>query len=269
MQRNNDFPSYSAKSPAFVVFMIDQTASMMNVSLGGGDRAEIAAINVQNAIIEILNRCISGINIKPRAYISVIGYGGQVGETAEIIREGWANDWAEDIVKAKTNKECIFPIIANGAASMNEGFRLAEDLCNNWTFGRKDTEGMGSVIIINLTKGTTIDIEDTHKYAFKIMSQNALLYNIVIPAEGELKEDILFPDYNPFDKDTSRNWIFDISSLLPKDIVETAKCQTGLVISSKSRGLIVSPSYYSAARICDLSLIIKGKPAFMDDQIIR
>ena len=132
MQRNNDFPSYSAKSPAFVVFMIDQTASMMNVSLGGGDRAEIAAINVQNAIIEILNRCISGINIKPRAYISVIGYGGQVGETAEIIREGWVNDWAEDIVKAKTNKECIFPIIANGAASMNEGFRLAEELCNNW-----------------------------------------------------------------------------------------------------------------------------------------
>ena len=266
MKINTSFPSYSVKSPAFVIFMIDQSASMMNVSLGGGDRAEIAAQNIQNAIIDILNKCISGVDIKPRAYISVIGYGGQF-DTAEIIREGWVNEWAEDIEKATKNKECIIPIIADGMASMNEGFGLANDLCNNWILARKDADDMGPIIVINLTKGTTIDMEDTYKYTKEIMSQKAILYNVIIPAEIDEGEDVFFPNFNPFEKDSSRNWIFDVSSVLPGTIVEMAKIRGFTNLSNESRGLIISSSCSSAVSICGISLIA-GKSAF-DNSIIR
>lgn len=257
MIRNNAHIYLGTKTPAFIVFMVDQTSSMMNYSLGGGNRAEIAAMNVQNAILEIVTRFISGCEVRNAVFITVIGYGGY---STEIIRGDWVKDWAKDILLAKTNGTCIIPVIAEGIANMDDGFCLVLDLIKDWISSRKDASnednhcGLGPVIVVNITKGTTVNEQATYETAREIIAlPNTLLFNVVIPHESYNNIDIYFPNLQQTIADTCEpnqpEWLFDISSKLPIHAVACAKSIGFEDVTENSRGIIFSTAVNSVQNI--------------------
>lgn len=236
--------SWGARNPAFIVFLIDQSASMTNTSLGGGPRAEIAAHSIQNAIIDIVNKCTSGKEVKKRAFITVIGYGSCMGD-AHIIRLGWTDEWAQDVVNAKANGSCIIPIRAEAIPNMEDGFFLAKECCEEWISSRYDSDHqhLGPLIIINLTKGSTINEEEAIKLAKGLVSlQNTHLCNIIIPSDVESYKEVFFPSINPLGDDLGRGWLFEISSKLPSDSLDAARLQGHERIDNNSRCFAISSS---------------------------
>ena len=253
----NYYTGWGRVFPAYVVFLLDQSASMMNVSLGGGNRAEIVARNIQEAILEIVRMCVHGEEIRDRAFISVIGYG-QSNNSAHIIRQGWVSDWADDILIARKNNSCIIPVVAEGCANMNDGFHLAYDMIKEWISFREDeykinnNYGLGPIIVINITKGTTVNEQDTYDAAQEIMAlPNTTLFNIVIPHESFESIDIVYPNSKQIIADICEpnrpEWLFDISSKLPERCVSLAKVLGLDNITEESRGVIVSCEEGSAA----------------------
>lgn len=243
--------------PAFAVFLLDQSASMMNISLGGDNRAEIAARNIQEAILEIVRKCIHGEEIRDCSFITVIGYG-QHKSPVTIIRQGWVSDWADDILIARKNNTCIIPAVAEGFANMNDGFHVAYDMIEEWISFREDefrinkNNGLGPIIVVNITKGTTINEQDTYDAAQKLMVlPNTYLFNIVIPHESYKSIDLAFPDSKQIISDICEPnrlvWLFEISSKLPKRCVSLAKALGFDNTTEESRGVIVSCKERSAA----------------------
>lgn len=260
MLQNNTIIFPRSKTPAFIVFMIDQTSSMMNYSLGGGNRAEIAAMNVQNAILELITGCINGYEVRNAAFITVMGYGGY---STGIIREGWVEDWVEDTLLAKTNSTCVIPVIAEGIANMDEGFCFVLDLIKEWTSFREDGVNkenypeLGTVVVVNITKGTTINQEATYEAARELMAlQNTLLFNIVIPHDSYKNIEIYFPNSQQTIADTCEpnqpEWLFDISSRLPIQVVGSLKSKGFEDVTEDSRGIILSISENIASEIIRL-----------------
>lgn len=256
------FSRWSKINPAFIVFLIDQSASMMNVSLGGGNRADIAARNIQNAIAEIVCMCIHGEEIMDRAFISVIGYG-QEHYSATMIRQGWVSEWADDVITAKKNNTCIIPAIAEWDANMNDGFWFTIDIIKEWLSIREklniedDKIGVALIIVVNLTKGTTMNEQDTCDASQELMSmQNTYLFNIIIPHEVYNNVEIVFPSLKQTVADIREpsypEWLFDISSKLPKDSVYLAKSSGLEDITEDSRGIIVSYKDYCAMNVIRL-----------------
>lgn len=250
MLQNNPIILPGSKTPAFIAFMIDQSSSMMNYSLGGGNRAEIAAMNVQNAILGIITRCINGCEVRNAAFITVMGYGGY---STRIIRDGWVEDWVEDTLLAKTNSTCVIPVIAEGIANMDEGFFCVLDLIKEWTSIREEGSNkenyseLGSVVVVNITKGTTVNQEATYEAARELMAlQNTLLFNIVIPHDSYKNIEIYFPNTQQTIADTcdpnQPEWLFDISSKLPIQVVGSLKSKGFEDVTEDSRGIILSMS---------------------------
>ncbi len=247
--------------PAFVVFLLDQSASMMNISLDGGNRSEIASRNIQWAILEIVRMCAPNEEIKDRAFISVIGYG-QLDNSAHVIRQGWVSDWAEDILIARKNNTCIIPEVAEGFANVNVGFHLAYDMIEEWIslrkedFMRNNLCGLGPILIINITDGVVDDKTKTNEIATKIkVLQNTWLFNILIPKY--VVTDIILPNnkycLNGTGIDSECRFYYDISSTLTinKENCWRFECRgcEGVSIGSNIRGLIVSSNDKSASII--------------------
>lgn len=244
------FSRWSKINPAFIVFLIDQSASMQNVSLGGGNRAEIAARNIQNAIADIICMCIHGEEIIDRAFITVIGYG-QENHSATMIRQGWVSEWADDVITAKQYNTCIIPAVAEWGANMNDGFRFTIDIIKEWLSireelnGEDDRIGVAPIIVVNITKGTTMNEQETCEAAQELMSmKNTYLFNIIIPHEVCNTIEIVFPSLKQTVADIREpncpEWLYDISSKLPKDSVYLAKSIGIEDITEDSRGIIVS-----------------------------
>ena len=250
---------YSGRlTPAFVVFMIDQSASMINFSLGDGNKAEIAAWNVQNAILEIVRGNILGEIIRDNAFITVIGYG-QKYTPATIIRQGWVSEWADDVLRSKYDGTCIIPAIADFSPCMEEGFSLAKDLCEEWIKVRKkvfefnEICGLGPIVIINITKGTVCNENLAYRNAKELTSlQNTRLYNIMIPNIDNY-EEVIFPCYNPLLDREEMKWLFEVTSKLPEGATSLAQVIGENNIFEESRGFAISISLDCASVLCRYS----------------
>ena len=206
---------WSLRTPAHIVFMIDQSGYMF------GSKAEIASKNVQNAIVDIILHCVNGEVVKRRAYISVFGYGQKYTPVA-LIRNGWVDEWADDVFAAKQNGEYIIPPTSEWSSPVDKCFSMVYGHINEWIKFQHEEQkdycfGLGPILVINITDGVVEDKTKTSEIATKIMeSQNTWLFNILIPEE--VGTDIILPNnkhcLNGIVIDHEIGFYYDISSTL-------------------------------------------------------
>ena len=115
-----------------MVFLIDQSTSMNVKDANGKTRAEKVVEAVQSAVIDCVDGCISGTNVKNRFFLTIIGYGGEPTPSVTTIKEDWAKDLIPDLQAIRTNGGTFIPAEALGWTPMAEAFDLAKECLENW-----------------------------------------------------------------------------------------------------------------------------------------
>lgn len=218
--------NWGTRSPGHLIFLIDQSSSMNLCNTEGRSRAEVVAMAIQSAIIDCVNGCISGTQIKNRLFITIIGYGGSDAPNAKIIKEDWVGNYVAELQDVKKNGGLFIPIEANGYAPLSKAFDLATECLETWinVCQEKIEEGLYSdipaPIVINITDGEPFDGEpDAEARAemsaqklksLKVLSNNVTLFNVYISDEGD---EVLFPKCNEIPRDCHvSKFYFGISS---------------------------------------------------------
>lgn len=218
--------NWGTRSPGHLMFLIDQSSSMNLCNTEGRSRAEVVAMAIQSAIIDCVNGCISGTQIKNRLFITIIGYGGSDAPNAKIIKEDWVGNYVAQLQDVKNNGGLFIPIEANGSAPLSKAFDLATECLETWinVCQEKIEEGIYSdipaPIVINITDGEPFDGEpDAGARAemsaqklksLKVLSNNVTLFNVYISDEGD---EVLFPKCNEIPRDCHvSKFYFRISS---------------------------------------------------------
>lgn len=218
--------NWGTKSPGHLMFLIDQSSSMNLCNTEGRSRAEIVAMAIQSAIIDCVNGCISGTQIKNRLFITIIGYGGSDAPNAKIIKEDWVGNFVAELQDVKNNGGLFIPIEANGSAPLSKAFDLATECLETWinVCQEKIAEGIYSdipaPIVINITDsepfdgepdaGARAEMSAQKLKSLKVLSNNVTLFNVYISDEGD---EVLFPKCNEIPRDCHvSKFYFRISS---------------------------------------------------------
>lgn len=218
--------NWGTRSPGHLIFLIDQSSSMNLCNTEGRSRAEVVAMAIQSAIIDCVNGCISGTQIKNRLFITIIGYGGSDAPNAKIIKEDWVGNYVAELQDVKNNGGLFIPIEANGYAPLSKAFDLATECLETWinVCQEKIEEGIYSdipaPIVINITDGEPFDGESDAEAraemsaqklkSLKVLSNNVTLFNVYISDEGD---EVLFPKCNEIPRDCHvSKFYFGISS---------------------------------------------------------
>lgn len=218
--------NWGTRTPGHLMFLIDQSSSMNLCNTEGRSRAEVVAMAIQSAIIDCVNGCISGTQIKNRLFITIIGYGGSDAPNAKIIKEDWVGNYVAELQDVKNHGGLFIPIEANGSAPLSKAFDLATECLETWinVCQEKIAEGIYSdipaPIVINITDSEPFDGEpDAEARAemsaqklksLKVLSNNVTLFNVYISDEGD---EVLFPKCNEIPRDCHvSKFYFRISS---------------------------------------------------------
>lgn len=199
--------NWGTRSPGHLIFLIDQSSSMNLCNTEGRSRAEVVAI--QSAIIDCVNGCISGTQIKNRLFITIIGYGGSDAPNAKIIKEDWVGNYVAELQDVKNNGGLFIPIEANGSAPLSKAFDLATECLETWinVCQEKIEEGIYSdipvPIVINITDSepdaeARAEMSAQKLKSLKVLSNNVTLFNVYISDEGA---EVLFPKCNEIPRD--------------------------------------------------------------------
>lgn len=227
---------WGQKTPGHLIFLIDQSTSMNIKDDSGRSRAEKVVDAVQNAIIDCVNGCISGANVKNRFFLTIIGYGGEPEPTVTTIKEDWAKDLIPVLQTVRANSTTLIPVLAEGWTPMAEAFSQAKECVESWLETcqeQLDNEkylGIPAPLIINITDGEpcdgSSDASDRAKEAAEELLQltgtdgNVLLFNLHISDEGV---EYVFPcDKSSLNGCKEGELLFDISSDMPDDMVDNA-----------------------------------------------
>lgn len=228
---------WGQKTPGHLVFLIDQSTSMNVKDVNGKSRAEKVVDAVQAAVVDCVNGCISGTNVKNRFFLTIIGYGGEPDPQVITIKEDWAKNLIPELQALKTNGGTLIPVDANGWTPMAEAFELAKECLEGWleTCQEKLDDGsyigIPAPIVINITDGEPCDGTSTAKERAENAANEILalsgtdgattLFNLHISDEGT---EIVFPsDKALLNGCPEGEFLYDISSDLPEDMVEMAK----------------------------------------------
>lgn len=248
---------WSKNAPGHIVFMIDQSSSMMKVEECCTTRAEKVAKIIQKAIIECLNSCICGTECKNRFFLTVIGYGGYGGGQVITLKEGWAKDIAIELQTLVTKDGTFIPVVGDGQTPMADAFELVKETLEAWLEFCKEKynngvfKGVPAPIIINITDGmpcdgTTNPEERTQFVVNKIMelsgtANNVQIYNFHI--SDRWYSELLFPSSkNNVENSIEGNFLYGISSVVDSDLSQYLARHSldDIVTGSKCMGCDVS-----------------------------
>lgn len=211
------------KNPACFVFLIDQSGSMES-TWGNDDsqtKAEIVALQVNNAINELINIC-QKTEPEPRPYFDILAMGyGANGNEAEILWEGalkgrtfvkpadlkqnpTGNQGEIEIIrktfKGQTTVKIPVPFwfsaVANSLTPMGSAFDKCTELLTEWTAQNPTSF---PPIVLNITDGEQTDCKDDellnkayHLKQTNTLYGNTLLFNVHISSHKE--DAVLFPE---------------------------------------------------------------------------
>lgn len=228
---------WGQKTPGHLVFLIDQSTSMKVKDANGKTRAEKVVEAVQSAVIDCVNGCISGTNVKNRFFLTIIGYGGEPTPSVTTIKEDWAKNLIPELQAIKTNGGTFIPAEALGWTPMAEAFDLAKECLENWLEACQEKVDDGSYlgipapVVINITDGEPCDGSSTAKDRAEAAAKdllslcgtdgNVTLFNLHISDEGI---EIVFPgDKNVLNGCPEGELLFDMSSDMSSDMADAAK----------------------------------------------
>ena len=85
----NNSKQWSSATPGYIIFLVDQSGSMGEDYTGGKNKAEFTALVINRTINDLIFTNSAGDKIKDRVFISIIGYGGQGGNSVDDIRSDY------------------------------------------------------------------------------------------------------------------------------------------------------------------------------------
>ena len=243
-------------TPGTIIFLLDQSLSMEEPFGESGTRMEIAANAINRTIAKIVSASKKGKEVSPRVFISAIGYGDGVkvllNDTVDeindnVLRVEMKERKTFDGIDTVVSKE-RFPVwiepVADGATPMLEAFQKAKEIAEE-----KCLEYPKSFppIIVNITDGypypdTDKQQEEIKKIAKEIKSLstndgNVLIVNAHI--SGQSINTVIFPSNNSgFANDKFANFLFEISSNIPKELLSKAQDKMTKEVSEESKCMV-------------------------------
>jgi hypothetical protein len=237
------------RTPAYLIFLLDQSGSMIEpIGGGGGKRKEEAVAENLNAWIEnMIVGCSTSTRVAPWVDVAVIGY--CTDENGEIIIEPVLGgplagrervsitELADNVAREEDRTQQIFddeteeileiPYTynvwvepkANFGAPMCSALLKAYELAEAWIAEHSDSY---PPIVINFSGGESTDAAP-HEYAKSLCSLstddgNVLLFNCCMSMEES--GEILFPSSAaelPLELEPNAQTLFDISSEFPEE----------------------------------------------------
>lgn len=239
----------SSSKPGLILIMIDQSGSMSD-KYAKSTKAEFAALAVNRVIGEIITACSSGNEIKDRCYAAVVGYGTGVNvlcldKVSELAKntnmttlKRKVSDGAGGLVEVDEVMRVFVSPKASGGTPMTEAFQQAYNGIEKFITNHPDSF---PPVVINITDGepnnSNFATAEAKKLAqLKTSDGNVIILNAHISDASAGKIEL--PSNNSgFSSDKFANFLFDISSVLPDPLTQSAE-SAGFSIQPNARGFI-------------------------------
>lgn len=265
---------WSSATPGLLIFLIDQSGSMLLPFKDSPDTRTVFATRVVNRVIDsIIQKNYDGDHAKDRCFIVAIGYSVGAKELCSGFLSDLDNtpkrietvkkkisDGADGLVEIDKNMPIwIDPIDKDGWTDMAAAFKMAKQIIEEWI---KDKPDSPAPVIINVSdgipyynqKGTPECIQETAEIAHEIMNihtpdGNVLIFNAEI-GEGNLQ--IILP--NSADEviagGVGAQFLYEISSVIP-DGYKGAAEKNGLELKDGSKGAIFAADAEHLIKLID------------------
>jgi len=256
---------FTVATPGYIVIMLDQSSSMDQPYTLGYTRAEYAAFSINNVIEALIMKCDSGR--KNKCAVAVYGYGNSQNQSVRLLKAGNIAEWAAEnpnprsyrqekkssdgipYMEENIVREWIKPY-ASGETPTKEAFDKIYRDTRDWI--DKNPNSFPPVVI-HITDGDPNEywkdktFENTTKSAKKLQSLTTqdgelILMNVFISVDNNKKFVLPASDYE-FDFNPRAKFLFDISSVLPKPMIERASIALqDTLLQEGSRGFIFNAS---------------------------
>jgi hypothetical protein len=265
---------WSSATPGLLVFLIDQSGSMLMPFKDSSDSRTVFATRVVNRVIDsIIQKNYDGDHAKNRCFIVAIGY--SVGATE--LCSGFLSDLDNSPKRIETVKKKISdgagglveiekampiwvePITKDGWTDMAAAFKMAKEIIESWV---KDKPDSPAPVVINVSDGVPYYnskspadcARETAAIAKEIMNiqtpdGNVLIFNAEIGSSGN---QIILPASEEEVKagGEGAEFLFDISSPIP-DGYAGAALKNGLELKENSRGAVFAADAVTLIQLID------------------
>lgn len=259
----NNSKQWSSATPGYIIFLVDQSGSMSESYTGGKNKAEFTALVINRTINDLIFTNSAGDKIKDRVFISIIGYGGQGGNSIDDIRSDYLSAFADSPLRIERVKKkvsdgagglveieeemAVFLEPAcpkTGLTPMAEAFDFAKVLIDGWISKKPDNP---APVVINVSDGVpftgsnvTDDIEKTINVANSIMDINTkdgnpIIFNVHL-GQPPFNENKFEASESNISNEEGK-FLFKISSKVPETYREAAR-KHEFVTSEGSRGFV-------------------------------
>lgn len=256
---SNNSKQWSSAHPGYIIFLIDQSGSMSEDYADGRTKAEFTALVINRTINEIINTNMDGDKVKDRVFISLIGYGGDGGNSVDDIRSDYLSEFSNSPLRLEKMKKKVsdgagglveideeMPIfvepVANGLTPMGEALKFAKQLIEGWISKKPENP---APVIINISDGLPYEGNNgdepnkTITVGKDLMNVNTddgnpLIFNIHI---GDGGQEISFEENAnnlPYDE---AKVLFEISSKVPDSYKEAAR-KYDFQVGADSKGFV-------------------------------
>ena len=271
----------SRTNPSCFLFLIDQSGSMAEPFGAQPDKkkAQEVATAINRLLQTLVLRCAKGHEVLNRFHVGVIGYGhttvgsafggALAGQTLVPIGRIAANPLRVELRTKKIDdgtgglidQQVKFPIwlepTANGQTPMCQAFDMAWNNLNDFV---GLFPGCFPPIVINITDGKATDGEpEPHARCLRDLASrdgNVLLFNVHLSSRRD--RPIELPDRDEDLPDDFARLLFQISSLLPPTMRETAK-REGYLVSERTRGFVFNADLVSVIRFLDIGTRVDSR----------
>jgi hypothetical protein len=268
---------YSAEitrtNPTCFVFLVDQSASMLEPFGGQSDKAKADGVAdaINRLIQNLILKCAKSDGIRDYFYVGVIGYGGRVvsalggslaGQTLVPIsaiannplrveqRTRKVDDGAGGILEQKFKFPVWFESKATGRTPMCEAMKLAKQYLDVFL---ARFAGCYPPLVVNITDGMATDGDPLPigQSVRQLASSdgNVLLFNAHISALQALP--IEFPAADSNLPDNFAKLLFRLSSPLPPKLFESARADK-FPVQPGARGFVFNADLVSVVRFLDI-----------------
>ena len=261
----------SQRNPTCYIFLIDQSGSMseMIANEPGRIKADVIKDMINRFLMNLVIICTREAGVQDFFYVSVIGYGLNVGSAfigplanrdlvplSEIsylparIEERLKEDGAGGVFKTK------FPIwidaVADGQRPMCQALNKAKELLEGWLSQHPNCH---PPIVINITDGAATDgnplIPAEELKNLKSSEGNVLLYNIYLSSGPAIA--IKFPNREANLPDQNAQLLYSMSSPLTDDQINYANKAHEMNLEKNSRGFVYNADPVTVFLPMDLS----------------
>ncbi len=260
--------NYDQTHQGLILFLVDQSASM-SARVDDKSKAEIAASCVNRTIEALIERCRRGPLVVEKAVLGVIGYGEEIryeisGTVAELDVD-FLEEFDEienvrtpdgDIKELNVRRKRWIEAKSGNATPMAEALLLAATKLKEWISLVPDAP---PPVVVNVTDGRPDDLapgkdgRDTRAAARELRQlggdDDACLL-MCVHVGSSINEKVLFPDSKSAITGEYERLLFDISSMLPAELVDLAT-RKGLTVRRSSRLLAINASPEDLLRILD------------------